>query len=140
MLSFQVNRLSSLVQPQRKYIQRVHSSQNKSHARSAILRMRNLPASTVKFFYKEIDGDIFKMLDWTFLTTNGAANTTSTLRKGKIILEGVKFETCVDKSKRDQKVVLHNVLYSNCVVFAAEKLRCCSELTFQYISYRIMFR
>jgi hypothetical protein len=44
--------------PQRKYIQRVHSSQNKSHARLAILRMRNLPASTVKFFYKEIDGEI----------------------------------------------------------------------------------
>ena len=40
------------------YIKRVHSSQNKSHARSAILRMRNLPASTVKFFYKEIDGEI----------------------------------------------------------------------------------
>ena len=41
-----------------KDIKRVHSSQNKSHARSAILRMRNLPASTVKFFYKEIDWEI----------------------------------------------------------------------------------
>jgi hypothetical protein len=41
-----------------KDIKRVHLSQNKSHARSAILRMRNLPASTVKFFYKEIDEEI----------------------------------------------------------------------------------
>ena len=41
-----------------KDIKRVHSSQNKSHARSAILRMRNFPASTVKFLYKEIDGEI----------------------------------------------------------------------------------
>ena len=46
------------VKPKSKDIKRVHSSQNKSHARSAILRMRNLPASTVKFFYKEIDGEI----------------------------------------------------------------------------------
>jgi hypothetical protein len=60
--------------------------------------------------------------------------------KREIILERVKFETCVDKSKRDQKVVLHDVLYSSCIVFAAEKLRSFSELTFQYISYRIMFR
>ena len=44
--------------PKSKDIKRVHSSQNKSHARSAILRMRNFPASTVKFFYKEIDGEI----------------------------------------------------------------------------------
>ena len=27
---------------------------------------------------------------------------------------------------------LHDVLYSSCVVFAGEKLRSCSELTFQY--------
>jgi hypothetical protein len=49
------NDLPPSVVSQRKYIQRVHSSQNKSHARLTILRMRNLPASTVKFFYKEID-------------------------------------------------------------------------------------
>jgi hypothetical protein len=52
-----VRKAGITVLTQRKYIQRLHSSQNKSHARLAILRMRNFPASTVKFFYKEIDGE-----------------------------------------------------------------------------------
>ena len=52
-----------------KDIKRVHSSQNKSHARSAILRMRNLPASTVKFFYKEIDGEIRNFVIKTAILT-----------------------------------------------------------------------